>query len=468
MKTLKYICGILAATLLASCTITSIAPLKGEYKEAVDAVFTAADCNVIKENDRKLFDVVLTTDKNEVLTIRLVGKKYYIETGTYSPANEISAGSGNYVLEYTSFKSGNLVDPVVSGQIDFILDADAIGYELEGNLWLQSGEIRRIKGYVLLLFQPDPEAVKLTNLVNAQVNQGNTVTVSLASSGVVPEFDMTTYQWLWKGDGNVANIDFYSPDGKLHPGTYKPGPEGGVVNEGQWGIGWDPGDIYGIGIDFTNWGSIWWTANEQGGSAQKLLKGDIIVTLVGNHYTISYVEPNDDPKTCIMFEYAGTIDALCPVQVETVKMTKLLNYTDNTPNGTNSITIALGTDGVSAAPNAFGGVEYSGEGFYITIDIYSGGGGAIAEGSYLPGTAGGVIEENQWGIGWDPGDIWGIGIDFKNWGTVYWSVNSQGSTGTNLTSGLLTLAQGEGGAWKLNFALEDKVVTYEGPIAPLN
>ena len=117
-----------------------------------------------------------------------------------------------------------------------------------------------------LPFQADPDPLALTVLQQAQANKDNKlVTMQLATEGISQEFDMTTF-------------DLYSEDGYLHDGTYTASAEGGVVNPGEFGRGWDPGDLYNIGMVFTDWGTCLWTVSGGVATAEKITEGIVNVT----------------------------------------------------------------------------------------------------------------------------------------------------------------------------------------------
>ena len=130
-----------------------------------------------------------------------------------------------------------------------------------------------------LPFQADPAPLALTVLQQAQANKDNKlVTMQLATEGISQEFDMTTYQNVWKGEGKYLALDLYSEDGYLHDGTYTASAQGGVVNPGEFGRGWDPGDLYNIGMVFTDWGTCLWTVSGGVATAEKITEGIVNVT----------------------------------------------------------------------------------------------------------------------------------------------------------------------------------------------
>ena len=154
---------------------------------------------------------------------------------------------------------------------------------------------------------PDPQqdATPLTTCLSYQNNVPNgtkSVTLNLAEDGVSSSFDMATYQTVWSGNGHYAAIDLYSEDGSIQEGIYKASAAGGAINPGEFGIGWDPGDLWGIGMVFTDWGTCWWTVENGSTSAQKIIDGEIIVSKSGANYVIEYYGSE------ISFRFEGPIE----------------------------------------------------------------------------------------------------------------------------------------------------------------
>ena len=90
------------------------------------------------------------------------------------------------------------------------------------------------------------------------------------------------------GVGNYFKFDAFSADGTtLAPGTYTASAEGGKVTEGTFGIGWDPGDIWNIGWEFTNWGTCYMTkAEDNSETGIKIEDGTMEVEEDGGNYVI--------------------------------------------------------------------------------------------------------------------------------------------------------------------------------------
>lgn len=156
-------------------------------------------------------------------------------TTSGSSARDISCGNGG-----STFTLGGAAIPVESGTLT-VAQTDG-NYTFEGILWLADETAVEIRSSVSLVYEPDPEPVILSTVLSATSNLANginSVTMQLAQDGIYSEMDMTTFQTIWYGEGNYLSIDLYSADGFLHEGTYTANSEGGVIGEGQFGIGYD-------------------------------------------------------------------------------------------------------------------------------------------------------------------------------------------------------------------------------------
>ena len=152
---------------------------------------------------------------------------------------------------------------------------------------LQAGKV-----YTLTVGDSDdlPQLTKVESAVSNLQSGINSVTLNLSDGKWYSELDVNTWQTTYYGKGNYLAVDFYSEDGYLAPGIYRPSAVGGTINPGEYGIGYDPGDKWGIGFYFTDWGTCWWTVDQDAypqTSAQKITSGDIVVELQGTIYTIT-------------------------------------------------------------------------------------------------------------------------------------------------------------------------------------
>lgn len=126
----------------------------------------------------------------------------------------------------------------------------------------------------------DTDYVIVPAFINLTPGDG-IVTVYLGEEGMTLENNAVT------GTGNYFKFDAYSADGTLAAGTYTASAEGGVVTEGTFGIGWDPGDLWGIGWVFTNWGTCYMTKAEDGSETGiKIEDGTMEVEEDGGNYVI--------------------------------------------------------------------------------------------------------------------------------------------------------------------------------------
>ncbi len=238
--------------------------------------------------------VELGNSSGAVLEAKFTSSAPALQSGAYTEASASYATAGNYITgaDGTTLTINGEKHLVTAGTIN--LNAVDGTYTLKGIVKLNNGENYSISWTGSGLAWNDLPQLKVLNTVmSAQSNVASgqkSITLNLSDGNFTSEMDMTTYQTVYKGAGNYLAIDLYSEDGYLAAGTYKPSAQGGTINKGEYGIGWDPGDIYNIGMAFENWGTCWWTVNEAATpqtSAEKILTGDITVALNGTVYTIT-------------------------------------------------------------------------------------------------------------------------------------------------------------------------------------
>ena len=420
-----------AASILAlsSCVESAIEDMTGKYeKPVVHEMNTLVSQSVEKGEKTRTFTVELAGD-NASMTLKMVSDKYFLADGSYTPATADQAKKNTYIVGNGGTTFNNI--PVETGSIKVTQGEGT--YSFAGILWLADESVIELKSTVALVYEADPEPVKLTTVISATSNVAsgtNSLTINLGTDGISSTTDPTTWQTVWTGTGNYLALDIYSEDGYLHEGTYTACATGGAINAGEFGIGWDPGDLWGIGMVFENWGTCWWdVANGAAVINQKVTEGTVTVTRKGSKWVIELV--SGEGKAMLWTKFEGAIEAVTDPALggggnvddtDYVELTNLLSATSNVANGTMSITMNLGTDGISSTtdPNTWQTV-WEGEGNYLGLDIYSED-GKLYTGTYNAGTTGGAINAGEFGIGWDPGDLWGIGMVFENWGTCWWNV----------------------------------------------
>ncbi|MBQ3245847.1 MAG: hypothetical protein IJB06_03950, partial [Bacteroidales bacterium] len=387
MKLLYRIFAAAASVLaLSSCVDEAIAPLEGKYPkpETYELNTLVAQSVEIGEKTR-VFNIELAgTDASA--SLKLVGNKYYLEPTGYTAAPVDAAKKGNYIVgeDGSTFTVKGETVNIDYGTINVGLADEATGaYTFSGSLWLADESVVKINSAVNIVYEADPEPIKLTTLLSATSNVAsgtNSLTINLGTDGISSTTDPATWQTVWTGTGNYLALDIYSADGYLHEGTYTASAAGGTINEGEFGIGWDPGDLWGIGMVFENWGTCWWDV--AGGAAtinQKVTEGSVTVTRKGSKWVIELV--SGEGKGMLWTKYEGAIDALTDPALggggnvddtDYVELTNLLSATSNVANGTKSLTLNLGTDGISSTTDpATWQTVWEGEGNYLALDIYS-------------------------------------------------------------------------------------------------
>ena len=213
--------------------------------------------------DRRYFDLSFTGN-GASLDTRLVGFDALLTPGQYVlGADEI----GKAILADTKVnglpaKEGFIT--VTQSKGKYIVDA-----QIDGYVFAWTGD---------LPFTADPDPTVLTVVQQAQANKdGKLVTMQLATEGISQTMN-ENYQTVWVGEGGYLALDLYSEDGYLHEGSYTASAEGGVVGPGEFGRGWDPGDLYNIGWIFTDWGTCWWTVKDGAATAEKITDGLVAVS----------------------------------------------------------------------------------------------------------------------------------------------------------------------------------------------
>ncbi|MBR5567752.1 MAG: hypothetical protein IKW27_03320 [Bacteroidales bacterium] len=463
-----------AASILAlsSCVENAIEDLTGKYeKPVVHEMNTLVSQSVEKGEKTRTFTVEIAGD-NAALTMVMVGDKYFLADGSYTPATADQAKKNTYIVGNGGTTFNNI--PVEGGSLKVTQGEGT--YSFAGILWLADESVIEVKSTVNLVYEADPEPVKLNTVISATSNVASgtpSLTINLATDGITATYDPNTWSNVYSGTGNYLALDIYSEDGYLHEGTYTASATGGAINPGEFGIGWDPGDLWGIGMVFENWGTCWWDINNGVVTInQKVTEGTVTVTRKGSKWVIELV--SGEGKSMLWTKFEGAIEAVTDPALggggnvdntDYVELTNLLSATSNVANGTKSLTMNLGTDGISSTtdPTTWQTV-WEGEGNYLGLDIYSED-GKLYTGTYNACAAGGAINAGEFGIGWDPGDLWGIGMVFENWGTCWWNVAGGAAVAAGkVTDGTVeVLVEGANLVIKLKSSLVNARFTY--PVA---
>ena len=469
MKLIYKIFAVAASILaLSSCVESAIGPMTGKYeKPVVYEMNTLASQSVEKGDKYRTFTVELSGD-NASMTLKMVNDKYFLADGSYTPAPADQAKKNTYIVGNGGTTFNNI--PVETGSIKVAQGEGT--YSFAGMLWLADESVIEIKSTVALVYEADPEPVKLSTVLSATSNLANgtkSLTINLGTDGISSTTEPPTWQPVWTGTGNYLALDIYSADGYLHEGTYTASAAGGTINEGEFGIGWDPGDIWNIGIAFENWGTCWWDV--AGGAAtinQKVTEGSVTVTRKGSKWVIELV--SGEGKSMLWTKFEGAIDALTDPALggggnvddtDYVELTKLLSATKNQ----GLLTINMAQDGISSTtdPNTWQTI-WEGEGNYLAADIYSAD-GKLYTGEYKACAVGGAVGEGEFGIGYDTTVDWGWGpMEMKDWGTCWWTVADGATSAEKVLDGTMTVAmEGDNVVIKLKSSVVNAKFTY--PVA---
>ena len=469
MKLIYKLFAVAASILaLSSCVESAIGPMTGKYeKPVVYEMNTLASQSVEKGDKYRTFTVELSGD-NASMTLKMVNDKYFLADGSYTPAPADQAKKNTYIVGNGGTTFNNI--PVETGSIKVAQGEGT--YSFAGMLWLADESVIEIKSTVALVYEADPEPVRLTTLLSATSNVASgtkSLTINLGTDGISSTAEPPTWQPVWTGTGNYLALDIYSADGYLHEGTYTASAAGGTINEGEFGIGWDPGDIWNIGIAFENWGTCWWDV--AGGAAtinQKVTEGSVTVTRKGSKWVIELV--SGEGKSMLWTKFEGAIDALTDPALggggnvddtDYVELTKLLSATKNQ----GLLTINMAQDGISSTtdPNTWQTI-WEGEGNYLAADIYSAD-GKLYTGEYKACAVGGTVGEGEFGIGYDTTVDWGWGpMEMKDWGTCWWTVADGATSAEKVLDGTMTVAmEGDNVVIKLKSSIVNAKFTY--PVA---
>lgn len=472
-KILAAAAGILA---LNSCVEEAIAPLTGKYEKPVTYEMNNLVSQSVEKGERTRTFTVEISNSEASLNMKFIGDKYFLHDAGFTAATADAAKKGNYIVgnDGSTFTLNGTNVNIDSGTL--VVKQGEGTYTFSGILWLADESIIEIKSTVDLVYEPDPEPVKLTNVISATSNLANGVnslTINLATDGVTATYNPNTWSNVYSGTGNYLAIDIYSEDGYLHEGTYTACATGGVINPGEFGIGYDT-EMW--GMQFYNWGTCWWDVNNGVVSInQKVLEGTVTVTWKNNKWNIELV--SGEGKSMLWTTFSGAIEAVTdPAMLgggsvddtEYVELVNLISATSNVANGTPSLTINMAEDGISSTTDANWQTVWEGEGHYLALDIYSED-GKLYTGTYNANTVGGTINAGEFGIGWDPGDLWGIGMVFENWGTCWWAV----ADGAAVAEGKVTdgtvqvLVEGTNLVIKLKSTLVNAKFTYPAADFPI-
>lgn len=454
----KYI--IMAATAAAmalgtvSCSQDSIDDLEGIYEAPVDLEVTGVTLtNKTKEGNLRTFVLNLQNNKGVNMELAVVANNYFMPSNGYTPAGQAVAKNGNLVAELSTINGSNLKEGTLA------LAQDGDNYTISRSvLFTADGKAYRFKGGFSLALEPDdPTALNIKTQYDSMgapcevVDNGNgTYTLILTTGGYEENFNWTTYQTEYVGEGNDLQIVFNLPDGKLHEGTYKPG-EGYVAGYSFMNNAYE---MWGIPAFEDYAGTIWYgIANGARTPASLVTSGDITVKKSGSKYTILL----DQGKGGLYVQYEGAIASLDPDGGSASNATALTygGGANWVAFGGNTIALGFAAPGAAIEFNAnFFSFVATGTGVAFSVEFFSTD-GTLAPGTYTAADNGAVGEGN-WMKGYDNG--WG---GFS--GSVLHNVNADADSASALTEGVFEVTKnGDNYTIKTNICGVD--YEYNGPI----
>jgi len=374
----KYILMAATAAVLSvstiSCDEDSVDPIAGIYEAPTSLKVSGVTLtDKTKEGNIRTFHMALNTAEGTTLNLAIVSNKYYLESTGYTPIEKASARNGNLVSELSTINGSSVVD----GTLALAQNGDI--YTISNCvLFTADGKSYKLSGGFSYNFEPDdPTALPILSGVQDMGN--NQYAVTMSTGGYTAELDMTTYQMVYTGEGNDLKIIFNLPDGKLHPGTYKPG-EGYVAGYTFMNNAYE---MWGIPAFLDYGGSLWYTVANGAMTTQTVETGDIIVTKEGPLYTILL----DQGKGGVFAQYQGTIGDLDPdgeagTIVQMTSCVGVSNYAQLGWVGLIDLQFANGTVSSSYDAATYT-TTYSGSGEFLQIEVYSENGvGTLERGTY--------------------------------------------------------------------------------------
>lgn len=363
----KAILSAMVVAMMSASCVEGTLELQRPGLENVDAtkveLTTLVSSDAARVRPFYVYELTLASaDESVVLDAKFVSDGQPLHGATYSPAAFADAHKNTYVTgaDGTTLTVNGVKGQVVDGNLKVTEASGA--YTVSGTVKISipaavEGEAPTTAYYelawaseaVAVKFKELPTLTKLSTVLSAQSNVANgtnTVTVQLATDGISKEFDMTTFKDVWTGTGAFLAVDFYSEDGYLAAGTYKASADPQNPKAGEFVIGWDPGDIYNMGMVFTDWGTCWWTVANGTATATKITAGEIYVAY--DKKSKSYTIDIDNGTQYVQF--VGEIPALTPADkpnggeqdevlsadIVIEKSVPTLNKADDTANNTSA------------------------------------------------------------------------------------------------------------------------------------
>lgn len=453
----------------------------------------SAESNLI--NERNTVTVKLATDgvaadgtgTGEYLVAEFYSADGYLAAGTYTPSkNPNNPKPGEYVIGYDgdfynvgvdvenvgtcwwTVKDGvATAEKITAGNLYVAFDKKSKEFTIDIDNGVQ---FHRFVGEIAALTPGNNGNVEQDEVLNADVvieksvptlikaddTAANTTADGAALSGVtlyyvelqdasgekVAIFDLVTEKDSPSLAGEYKITSYPDEVGEAGNGFDLNFPDWGLVMSGGT-ILYDGGNTYVLDADT---GTI--TVQEKDGAYKIVVKGTYSTYDAAGTATTKTIAAR-----YIVGEWKNEGDG-----GEDIDYTIVPSFLGLTP-GDGIVTVYLGEEGMKFENNGVTGV-----GNYFKFDAFSADGTTLAPGTYTASAEGGKVTEGTFGIGWDPGDIWGIGWEFTNWGTCYMTrAEDNSETGIKIEDGTMEIEE-DGGNYVIKVKSSAMNIKYEGPL----
>ena len=450
LKLASILCAAAALFSLASCTeeplgVSKLPTLSGEV--VLTDVLATRGARV--SPNYMLTSEFATADASKdgsgvVFEVKFASAATSLAAGKYTEASPAYAAPGNFVTGATGTKLylDGKMHLVTAGTIDVSLEGET--YTFSAIVKLDNGQNYSLKFTgASMTWTGFPELQKLSVVTTAQANQNKTVTVKLSDGKWGVEYlEANNWQPSYTGKGHYLAADFYSEDGYLNPGTYKPSADPNNPQKGEYVVGYEfDASQWGMGIMM--FGTNWFTVDASATPAEtseKILTGDITVTLTGKVYTVTV----DNGEIYAQFE--GEIPALTKPEAPATppvlrgEYPHLVGMSSQYDQYQSVIVQFASTDKVKSVNGALTGTgkvmnltinaAKDGENLYIPTGVYT----ADANGAEKPLTwqATGGMDGSAWGMG------------YIYWGSYISDLEDGKSTVTELKDGTIWVGAKDG------------------------
>ncbi|MCQ2228723.1 MAG: hypothetical protein MJZ13_03125 [Bacteroidales bacterium] len=373
------VAGLSLAT--TSCDEGGLDDLQGVYAAPSDLTVTEANVERKKEGNLRTFVMDIKTTEGANVNVTMLCNNYFLTSNTYTVRDAASAKNGNIVSGVSTVNGS----PIVDGSLSLVKNGD--DYAVATSVFFtQDGKSYRLKGAFFSEFLPDdPTALSSIkpqfgwdgSVSMYTDNYDGTVTIVFTTGGY-EEIPQENAAPIYKGEGNDLQLVIKTTDGKLTPGTYKPG-EGYVVGETFMNNAFE---AFGVPPFEDFKGSLWYTISDGQRVPQMITTGDIVITKNGPLYSILL----DQGKGGVYAEYKGGIGALDPDgdagEVFVMNSVPSLTNWASFGWGVNFIDIQMANGTVTGTfDETSSSTVYSGDGILVQAEPFSAD-GKLARGEY--------------------------------------------------------------------------------------